>query len=99
MNHDHEHDLKKAAGIAQFIAAGFFVFAGVVAFGIAVLTADTAISGRQFALMAGFIGVLIGFGGVFSEFASKHVLLRPGSVALKLMSGGAIVMLGAIAAK
>lgn len=77
---------------AQFIAVGLYLFAAFNAVVLALMTYDSEITPRQFALLAGVAIMAAGWGGVFAELGNKRVLLRPAALAVKFVVGGAILM-------
>lgn len=77
---------------AQFIAVGLYLFAAFNAVVLAVMTYDSSITARQSMLLAGVAVIAAGWGGVMAELGNKRVLLRPASLALKFVVGGAILM-------
>lgn len=85
--------LGDAARVARFLSFAFYGGAALCCFVLAFLSLDLAISPRRALLLGGAVVLLIGWGGLLAEFASKQVLLRPGAFALKLVMGGALAML------
>ncbi|WKB50520.1 hypothetical protein [Eleftheria terrae] len=82
---------------AKWAAAGLFTAAALIVCMVVITLAQYAITPRQALLMGGFAALLVGYGGIFNELATKQVLFRPGSWGLKTVCGGAVSMLVAIA--